>query len=86
MDDKIKVACRFRPLSLDEQESFTDESCRINDSTSITVPLENKTFTYDYVADEKVSQAKFFDKVGQDVCKSGLEGYNVTIMHYGRYR
>ena len=44
----------------------------------------NKSFTFDYVADEDTTQDTMFMKLGKDICESCLEGYNGTIFAYGQ--
>lgn len=45
---------------------------------------EPKQFTFDFVADEEVTQAQLFTIVGKPVCASCLAGYNSTIFAYGQ--
>lgn len=45
---------------------------------------ENKTFNYDYVADEDSSQEEVFHKIAKPIIDSCLEGYNGTIFAYGQ--
>ena len=45
---------------------------------------ENKTFSFDFVADENVSQEVMFNEVGRSITHSCLEGYNGTILCYGQ--
>ena len=56
------------------------------DDTSILLDAkpESKTFNYDFVADESVSQETIFHKIAQPIADSWLEGYNGTIFAYGQ--
>lgn len=56
------------------------------DSTTIILDAkpENKTFNYDFIADEEISQEEVFYKIAQPIVDSCLEGYNGTIFAYGQ--
>eukprot|EP00898_Chlorokybus_atmophyticus_P008946 jgi/Chlat1/9052/Chrsp94S00704 len=43
-----------------------------------------KTFTFDAVADDNVSQAKMFELAGQSAADSCLQGYNCCLFAYGQ--
>jgi hypothetical protein len=44
----------------------------------------DKQFSFDFVADEVVTQAQLFTIVGKPMCSSCLSGYNSTIFTYGQ--
>lgn len=56
------------------------------DDTSILLDAkpESKTFNYDFIAEESVSQETIFHKIAQPIADSWLEGYNGTIFAYGQ--
>jgi len=43
-----------------------------------------KTFSYDYVAPELVSQDEIFENVGKSITSYCLSGYNASIFAYGQ--
>lgn len=45
---------------------------------------ENKTFSYDFVAGEDITQEDVFHKIAEPILNSCLEGYNATIFAYGQ--
>jgi hypothetical protein len=45
---------------------------------------DSKQFTFDFVADEEVTQAQLFTVIGKPICSSCLAGYNSTIFAYGQ--
>ena len=46
--------------------------------------LDQKMFTFDYVADDEVTQEEVFSRVAKPIADSCLEGYNGTIFAYGQ--
>ena len=46
--------------------------------------IEQKAFTFDYVADINVSQQEIFTRIAQPVADSCLMGYNGSIFAYGQ--
>lgn len=88
-EDHIKVVCRIRPIN--EREKKTGSSSKkcvtvdsLNNSISIKTTPKSSQFTYDFVADEDVSQSDMFQVVGIPVTKACIEGYNGTIIAYGQ--
>jgi len=45
--------------------------------------VEQKLFTFDYVADENTSQEDVFQRMAKPIADSCLQGYNGTIFAYG---
>ncbi len=87
--DHIKVVCRVRPPNAREASGAGQtRKCVSIPPNSNCVMLnskpENKAFTFDYAADEFVSQESMFAEVGQPIVQSCLEGYNGTILCYGQ--
>lgn len=85
--ETIRVACRMRPkMSQEASSSKTlisiDNARKVNiDSTS---KIEQKAFTFDYVAEDSVSQGDFFQEVGLPISEACLEGFNGTVIFYGQ--
>ena len=44
---------------------------------------ERESFKFTYVANQEVSHAEFFLKVGDALCRFLVEGFNVTVFFYG---
>ena len=84
--DNVKVAIRIRPLN-DKEQQESGSLC-LNVIESKTIMLESKpepkSFTYDNVADEKISQEEVFEIVGKPITASCMRGYNGTIFAYGQ--
>jgi len=80
--DNIKVVVRIRPRTIKEQESRS--AIRQEDSSSLTVLSTGKTFKYDYIADENISQKDIFNITTTDIAESALNGYNGTVFVYGQ--
>lgn len=88
-EDHVKVVCRIRPPNQRESSSAGHvRKCVSIFEPSNTVVLnskpEAKTFTFDYAADENVTQEKMFEEVGLPIVHSCLLGYNGTILCYGQ--
>ena len=43
-----------------------------------------KTFSYDWVFNDKTTQENFYEKVATPILKSFFQGYNCTIFAYGQ--
>ncbi|CAG9326979.1 unnamed protein product [Blepharisma stoltei] len=87
LKDNVKVALRIRPLNSREQQESGKKCVTVHEfqnSISLETRPEPKIFTYDYVADEYVTQEQIFDAVGKPIAKSSLSGYNGTIFAYGQ--
>ena len=85
--DNVKVAIRVRPLNDRERSEATKTSVTISEcqnSVSIEVKFEQKSFTFDYIATDLISQADIFDTIGKPIADSCLSGYNSTIFAYGQ--
>ena len=50
----------------------------------INTKPESKTFSYDYVASEDVTQEEMFQIVGSPMAKACRDGFNGTIICYGQ--
>lgn len=87
-NDNIKVAVRVRPQNLKERDEFSGKKCIDVDISSSTITLDSKpnhkTFTYDFVGDQNISQEEIFEVIGKPIASSCLAGYNGTIFAYGQ--
>lgn len=84
--DNVKVAIRIRPLNDKEQQESGSLCLNVIESKTILLESkpEPKSFTYDNVADEKISQEEVFEIVGKPITASCMRGYNGTIFAYGQ--
>ena len=46
--------------------------------------MDQKTFTFDYVATQDSEQAELFETIARPIADSCLQGYNGTIFAYGQ--
>jgi kinesin family protein 15 len=87
-DSHIKVSCRVRPFNTKEINSNQIRRC-VNikkecESVLLESKPEQKIFSYDFVADENMSQSDIFANIGMPITKSCIEGYNGTVLCYGQ--
>ena len=86
--DNIRVAVRVRPISSKEVSECNGRRClQVNeDKTSIVLDSKPypRTFNYDFVGDEDITQAELFETIGKPIVASCLSGYNATIFAYGQ--
>jgi hypothetical protein len=87
MGDNVKVVIRIRPLN-DREVHEGSRRCLVAQVERSAITLEAKpkpkTFTYDFVADEDISQDEIFQVVGKPITTSCLSGYNGTVFAYGQ--
>lgn len=88
MDINVKVAVRCRPMSSKEVARGCASIVTIA-GKSVTVKgaernEEEKTFTFDFAYDEKVSQGRVYEDLGHPVVAQALDGFNGTIFAYGQ--
>ena len=86
--DNVKVVIRIRPLSTRETNEGDTRKCVTaqvhKNSIVVDMKPEAKVFTYDFVADEDISQDQMFQVVGKPIATACLSGYNGTIFAYGQ--
>ena len=84
--DNVKVAIRIRPLNDQEFHENAGTCLSVSESKRIMIDSkpEPRSFTYDNVADENMSQEEVFEIVGKPITTSCLKGYNGTIFAYGQ--
>ncbi|OMJ83424.1 hypothetical protein SteCoe_15645 [Stentor coeruleus] len=84
--DNVKVALRIRPLNAKELSENTAKCISTLESKTILLDSkpESRSFTYDYIASEEVTQEGIFDVIGKPIATSCIKGYNGTIFAYGQ--
>mmetsp|Transcript_1154 Transcript_1154/g.2782 ORF Transcript_1154/g.2782 Transcript_1154/m.2782 type:complete len:1261 (-) Transcript_1154:2331-6113(-) len=87
MGDNVKVVIRIRPLNSRELQEGARRCLDAQiERSSVTLEAKPKakTFTYDFVADEDISQDEIFQVVGKPITTSCMSGYNGTVFAYGQ--
>mmetsp|Transcript_4746 Transcript_4746/g.9155 ORF Transcript_4746/g.9155 Transcript_4746/m.9155 type:complete len:1670 (+) Transcript_4746:58-5067(+) len=81
----VQVYVRVRPPN-DKELSNAYRSCLEVKGASLVINSkpEPKTFTFDQVAGEEVTQEDVFQNVGKPISDTCLAGYNGTIFAYGQ--
>ena len=80
MEDPIRVVCRVRPPSTKESSLLLKKAVLIEGSNTeliIDSKPEQKVFTFDYVADERIHQEEFFQRVGLPITEACLQGFYI---------
>lgn len=82
----ISVACRMRPKTQAELASSSKPFYTIESNRKINIDskVDQKTFCFDYIADDFVSQSDFFEQTGVSITQACLDGFNGTIIFYGQ--
>jgi hypothetical protein len=72
---------KFSTDGISSRAFFTIENSRkiVMDSK-----IDQKTFIFDFIADDKVDQSQFFDRTGISISQACIEGFNGTIIFYGQ--
>ncbi|KRX05245.1 P-loop containing nucleoside triphosphate hydrolase [Pseudocohnilembus persalinus] len=86
--ENIQVMVRVRPLNQRERDEGA-QSCVIQQDGNtkqlvLQTHSDQKTFNFDYVTDNKVTQDDIFHIVGKPITDACLEGYNACIFAYGQ--
>mmetsp|Transcript_17939 Transcript_17939/g.53743 ORF Transcript_17939/g.53743 Transcript_17939/m.53743 type:complete len:766 (-) Transcript_17939:710-3007(-) len=88
----VKVVMRCRPLNSKEKADGRTKIVEMDRKTG-TVILNNpkgdtseapKSFTFDHVMDENISQREVYDIAARPIVDSAIMGYNGTIFAYGQ--
>lgn len=85
-DDKIKVACRVRPLiskELTEAAGLCVETNPCGDKNQLRIG-KDKLFTYDYVVGPEAGQDTLYDDAVSGLLEGFFKGYNSCILAYGQ--
>lgn len=87
-NDNVKVAIRVRPLNQKEKSECIGKLCISVDISNNRIIMESKanpkSFTYDFVGDQDITQEELFEVIGRPIASSCLAGYNGTIFAYGQ--
>lgn len=92
MAESVKVVMRCRPLNSKEREDGRAKIVELDRKTGQVV-LHNpkgdaaeppKTFTFDSVMDESITQKEVYDIAARPIVANVMEGYNGTIFAYGQ--
>ena len=87
-DNYIKTFLRINPINnMNHYINNSDYLHISNDNRNITLSLsqENKTeYHFDKIFYEEDNQKHLFEVIGKPLCCSVLEGYNSTIISYGK--
>jgi hypothetical protein len=79
----VRVGVRIRPLtSLESSQNGHPILTASLHSSSLT--LSKRTFTYDAVFDDNVSQSDLYNNVRGELLDAFLNGYNATVLAYGQ--
>lgn len=85
---KVKVMCRFRPISEKEREYSKNLCTEYMDSSQVTIKTTNDLNTYRFSFDKifgpKSNQQEVFEYSAKPIIDSVLNGYNGTIFAYGQ--
>jgi len=91
--ESIRVAARFRPLSLLERETGEDETLCVKfgrDGQSCTLQMQKThgicdfPFAYDHLFQPEASQYDVYRAVAQPIVEGVIHGYNGAILAYGQ--
>lgn len=86
MEDHIKVVCRVRPLNSKSLSQQRSQAVTVHDNNTIVVNSKPapQTFSFDFIANELITQEEMFETIGLPIIKTCMEGYNATILCYGQ--
>ena len=87
-NNHIKIFLRIKSKNKDEQNNENSNYLDIsNNNKNICLHLsqDNKAiFSFDKIFNEKENQNKIFEIIGKPLCDNFIEGYNSTIIFYGK--
>ncbi|ETO19830.1 Kinesin-like protein [Reticulomyxa filosa] len=82
---KISLLYLVRPLIPHEIARGEDEVVAYPNGLKQQIQIGgDKSYTFDFVFDQKVSQKNIYDTAVRPLVNSFLEGYNATIIAYGQ--
>jgi len=82
-NSSVQVAVRCRPLSTREKVE-SPGTCLTTDSSSHSVQIGTRTFTFDQVFGLESGQVEIFQSCVEPLLDSSLAGYNAAILAYGQ--
>ena len=74
----------IRPLLPKERLQNATRCIKVVPNTSQIVIGKDRSFTYDYVMDERAQQTKVYNTCVSDLVEGTFDGYNATILAYGQ--
>jgi hypothetical protein len=87
--ERVKVSVRVRPITSEDlktsgQDSIIEEANLSSGVITVKKDSDLKSFNFDTLFDESISQKQIYQKVGLPVVESVLNGYNSTVLAYGQ--
>ena len=88
--DNVKVVIRVRPINERERGGGSLEKVKLcltverNEKMILDRGMDQKTFTFDYVATQDSEQSVLFERIARPITESCLQGYNGSIFAYGQ--
>lgn len=87
VEKNVTVAVRYRPLS--EIEAQNEDLIIVESKDGKSIDLldpsnKAKTFTFDHVYSDKISQKQIFADIAEPIIKQATKGFNGTIFAYGQ--
>ena len=80
----------MRPINDRERGSGPVEKVKLclaverNEKVTLDRGMDQKTFTFDYVATQESEQHELFERIAKPIADSCLQGYNGSIFAYGQ--
>ncbi|KRX03663.1 P-loop containing nucleoside triphosphate hydrolase [Pseudocohnilembus persalinus] len=83
--DHIQVCIRVRPYNQREKE-LKANSCLIIEDKDIYLGKQDdeKKFSFDYIADQSVTQEQIYQEIGKPLSEAFQDGYNACVFAYGQ--
>lgn len=81
---------RVRPINDRERAGGPTDKVKLclaverNEKLTLDRGMDQKTFTFDYVAEQDSEQSILFERIARPITDSCLQGYNGTIFAYGQ--
>lgn len=88
--DNVKVVIRVRPINERERAGAPIDKVKQcltverNEKIILDRGVDQKTFTFDYVATQDSEQSILFERIARPIADSCLQGYNGSIFAYGQ--
>ena len=80
--ESVRVFIRMR--ANEPAEEIDEQDFALVDETAVEFGREKKKLSFDYVLSSACEQTAMYAKVGQDVIKQFMNGFNGTIFAYGQ--
>lgn len=76
----METVLRFRPRTQSDDNLFEVNT----ECTTVSVPLNCKSYTVDHVFDETSTNEKLFQVIGRPIIDNVIKGYNANLFAYGQ--